>query len=469
MATARHNRTLPQDIDKLVVTQDNELAGSIQDMNLVEKRNVLLSAAVIRTADTHLPSVRFYTTDYRRIFGVKNKTLTQDFLDIVDTITTRNVVLPHGRKGKTSFSVVSTYTVVPGPDSEDGRAYVEMKLHDDMAGFFLNLERNFLSLPLLLYSSFRSNYALRLSEILASAGRGEKQFTVTFSVNDLKAKLNCEHYSNFAQFRRRALEPAKKENDEIGYLSFEWDEHKRGRSISDLSFHVRLSETWSAERERGDIERIALDNRLRQLGFNTIPYEYYEFLGKERVEALVGETLKQVRRREQTTDKIKKPGAYLRKILDAEVERARGMLPFSAEAEGEGGQGLRTIDTAQELYSLAERLCECFYRARQEHAEAVIEALESEEREELTALMLKDIFSGAPTLVAPVQVPETAENLLPQTRRLALVVLLERQGRVTYEGDLKNIRAFAYANDLFSEFLPAERDRIIGEAQTANA
>ena len=467
VATRQNRRTLPQDIDKLVITQDNELAGSIQDMNLVEKRNVLLSAAVIRTADKYLPSVRFYTTDYRRIFGVKNKTLTQDFLDIVDTITTRNVVLPHGRKGKTSFSVVSTYTVVPGPDSEDGRAYVEMKLHEDMAGFFLNLERNFLSLPLLLYSSFRSNYALRISEILASAGRGDKQYTVTYSVEDLKAKLNCKHYSNFAQFRRRALDPAKKENDEIGYLTFEWEEHKQGRAISELSFHVRLSDNWSAERERGDIERIALDNQLRQLGFSTIPYDYYEVLGKERVEELVGETLKQVRRREKTTDKIKKPGAYLRKVLDAEVERVKGMLPFSAEAQVE--PQLRTVDSAQELYSLAERLCECFYKARQEQAASVLAALASEEREDLTAEMLKDIFSGAPTLVAPVQVPEDSTDLSPQTRKLALTLLLERQGKVSYEDGLKDVRAFAYANELFSEFLPEERERIIAEAQAADA
>ncbi len=54
---------------------------------------------------------------------------------------------------------------------------------------------------------------------------------MSFSTEDLKLKLDCQHYTNFAQFRRRVLEPAKKENEEIGYLTFDWDEHKKGRTM----------------------------------------------------------------------------------------------------------------------------------------------------------------------------------------------------------------------------------------------
>lgn len=60
-------RPLPRETQRLVVTQSNDLAGSIQDMNLTEKRLVLLAAAVIRQADTELPTVQFDISDYRRL------------------------------------------------------------------------------------------------------------------------------------------------------------------------------------------------------------------------------------------------------------------------------------------------------------------------------------------------------------------------------------------------------------------
>jgi len=459
-------RPLPSDTNRLVVTQSNDLAGSIQDMNLAEKRLVLLAAAVIRQADTELPTVRFEVNDYRRIYNVNNNNLVSELLDIVSTITTRNIVLPHGKSSRTSFSVVNTFTVVSGPDSETGRAYGVIELHRDMARFFLGLDGNFFSMPLLVYSAYRSNYALRMGEILASSNRGTRQFTVRFSTDDLKARLDCHHYTNFAQFRRRVLEPAKQENNEIGYLSFEWEEHKRGRTIEEISFTVTLKrDAWIADRQRTDISRLALDNKLRTLGFDQVSPEYYQALGQERVRQLVEEVIKQVQEREGTTRPIKNPGAYLRTRLDGEIERAQHAITQVTAFEPPAvPPEHHRLKNSQERFQLADELMVQLSQARIDHALRVLDALPAEEREDLAGEVLRDVYAPVPTLIAPHQRP-TENGTLPEiTRRLATIRLLERRGLVFYDGRLSDPAAFAAKEAFLADYVEDDRKAIIEAA-----
>ncbi len=469
------HRSLPRDANRLVVTQSNDLAGSIQDMILAEKRCVLLAAAVIRQADTELSEVRFDMGDYRRIYGVTNNNLTAELFEIVPTITTRNIIIPHGKRSRTSCSVVSKFTVVSGVDSETGRAYGVIELHRDMTQFFLGLDGNFFSMPLLVYSAYRSNYALRIGEILASSSRGDKHYSVTFNTDDLKSRLACKHYKNFAQFRRRVLEPAKQENDEIGYLAFEWEEHKTSRSIDHVTFKVSLrKDAWSAEHQRSDINRLALDNKLRKLGFDIIPLDYYETLGSERIQEVVNEVLERVKERQKSEKAIRNPGAYLRTRLDGEIERARGMLPFSTvdagtvESTGENNDPasntVKRVKNSQERFKLADELVVSFNQARVDHATHTFEALTQEEREDLTAIAIKDALSPTPILISPTQRPQPGKPLPDNVRRIALIRLLEQNGMVAYQGHLKDPRAFAYQFGLLEEYQQKDREEIIATA-----
>ncbi len=456
-------RSIPRDASRLVVTQSNDLAGSIQDMTLTEKRCVLLAAAVIRQADIELSEVRFDMGDYRRIYGVVNNNLATELFEIVPSITTRNIVLPHGKRSRTSFSVVSKFTIVSGVDSETGRAYGVIELHRDMIQFFLGLGGNFFSMPLLVYSAYRSNYALRLGEILASSSRGDKHYTVSFTTEDLKTRLNCPHYKNFAQFRRRVLEPAKQENDDIGYLTFDWEEHKNGRSIDHLSFKVSLKkDVWAAEHQRTDLTRLALDNKLRKLGFDQIPADYYEILGSEGVQDVVNDVLKRVKERQKTDKAIRNPGAYLRTRLDGEIERARGMLPFSVHHDpDEADVSSKRITTSQQRFKLSDELAVAFNQARVDHAVQTFETLLSPQRDDLNEAVTQDVTSPIPTLIAPTLKATAGKPIPEHVRRIALIRLLERNNLVTYEQHLKDPRAFAYYHQWFEEYAPDDREAII--------
>lgn len=464
-------RSFPGETHRLVVTQSNDLAGSIQDMSLAEKRLVLLAAAVIRQADTELSAVRFDVSDYRRIYSIVNNNLVNELLDIVSTITTRNIILPHGKSSRTSFSVVNTFTVVSGPDSETGRAYAIIELHRDMARFFLDLDGNFFTMPLLVYSTYRSNYALRMGEILASGNRGTRSYSVSFSTEDLKLKLDCQHYTNFAQFRRRVLEPAKKENEEIGYLTFDWDEHKKGRIIETLTFRVSLKrDAWMAERQRTDVSKIAIENKLRTLGFDQVPSEYHEMLGVERLQQLIGEITQYIEERRKTSDPVRNPGAYLRKRLEGEMSREQKPLPPKQAIGPAAEQPVKTrrLKSSQERFQLADDLIGGLSQARDDHALRVFASLNREEQDKLIAIVMDDIFSLIPTLIAPHQRPMSEEALSEVTRRMATIRLLERRNLVVYEGSLENPAAFAEGMKLLSALDTDDRNAVVQAAMDAS-
>jgi len=457
-------RLIPHPHERLVITQSNDLAGSIQDMVLTEKRVLILNAAVIRRADAVLPSVRVDLADYRRIFGIENRKLTQELKAIVPTITTRNIILKHGKSSAGSMSVFHKFLVVSGEDSETGRAYMVSHIHEDMAPFFLGLTGNFFSMPLLVYSCFRSNYSLRLAELLAADCRGDANFKVTYSVGDLNERLGASSSYNFAQFRRRVLDPAKRENDGIGYITFTWDEHRRGRSVTDVTFHVRLNRTtWKVDSEQEEIGRIAVANMLRQHGFTSIPDVYWNVLGASAVAEITKEAEKEVRIRERSDQPVRNMGGFIRSRLDAAVAAQRP-IPLNPVAPQEKGTP-KKLQNSQELYRLADELLGDYYRARTEHALRIFDRLPAESQEDLTARMLQDILLPAPTLIAPSLKPVNGGPLSEVSRRMAIVRLLERDSLVIYCDHLENVPTFAQHRQFGAGFIASERERIVAEAE----
>lgn len=465
MSKAIQPRLIPHSHERLVITQSNDLAGSIQDMVLTEKRVLILNAAVIRRADAVLPSVRVDLADYRRIFGIENRKLTQELKAIVPTITTRNVVLKHGKSSAGSMSVFHKFLVVSGEDSETGRAYMVSHIHEDMAPFFLGLTGNFFSMPLLVYSCFRSNYSLRLAELLAADGRGDASYNVTYNVGDLNERLGASRNYNFAQFRRRVLDPAKRENDGIGYVTFTWDEHRRGRSVTDVTFHVKLNRTtWKVDSEQEEIGRIAVANTLRQHGFTHIPDAYWSALGATTAAEIIKQAEKEVRMRERSDQPVRNVGGFIRSRLDAAVASQRPVL-LKPETPQEKGTLEKKLRDSQELYRLADELLGSFYKARTEHALRIFDRLPAESQEDLTARMLQDILLPAPTLIAPSLKPVNGGPLSDASRRIAIVRLLERDNFVVYRDHLEDVRAFAQHVQFGAEFAGSERMRVVAEAE----
>lgn len=84
---------------------------------------------------------------------------------------------------------------------------------------------------------FRSNYALRLYE-LGALRLHRRQATWRGDMAALRAALGVppEVYTDFAQLRRKVLEKAKAEIDQLAHFRVEWREIRQGRTVTEIEF-----------------------------------------------------------------------------------------------------------------------------------------------------------------------------------------------------------------------------------------
>jgi hypothetical protein len=84
---------------------------------------------------------------------------------------------------------------------------------------------------------FRSNYALKLYE-LGALRLHRRQATWRGDMQALRAALGIppEVYTDFAQLRRKVLEKAKAEIDQLAHFRVEWREIRQGRTVTELEF-----------------------------------------------------------------------------------------------------------------------------------------------------------------------------------------------------------------------------------------
>lgn len=84
---------------------------------------------------------------------------------------------------------------------------------------------------------FRSNYALKLYE-LGALRLHRRQATWRGDMQALRAALGIppDVYKDFAQLRRKVLDKAKSEIDQLAHFRVEWREIRQGRTVTELEF-----------------------------------------------------------------------------------------------------------------------------------------------------------------------------------------------------------------------------------------
>lgn len=340
-------RLIPGDVDALVVTQANSLATSIQAMSLLERRLLLLALAVLRRADTELPYVRIYSSDVRRAFELNHNSLNTELNDATSKLMTRYAEFLRSSNGSNSkISWVNEIHFTTGKDSEVGMAYVDIQLHPRMAQYVLQLTGNFFKVPFAVLAQFRSLYSMRLCEILTAESQAGRRREIYFELATLKQTLDCDKasYTNFSNFRRRVLEPARLENAEVGYLDFSYETVKRGQAVIGLQFFVifdpsrTAAERLDIEPTEEDVKRLALENAFREAGFTDNPKRYFDKLGVDTIEKIYREARKTQAGNRGTKREIKNFGGFLhaqlKTALDTPTLVQAELLPLPAHMTG---------------------------------------------------------------------------------------------------------------------------------------
>lgn len=114
---------------------------------------------------------------------------------------------------------------------------------------------------------FRSSYALKLYEIGALRIH-RRQPTWRCDITALRAALGIapDVYKDFAQLRRKVLQTAKSEIDQLAHFRVEWKETRQGRAVAEVEFRFEAKDAPAQIGTVDELDRHSAGRRARREG-----------------------------------------------------------------------------------------------------------------------------------------------------------------------------------------------------------
>ena len=113
---------------------------------------------------------------------------------------------------------------------------IKIRLHNVMKPYLLELRARFTQYGLIYILGMKSQYAVRLYELLKSY---EYKGRWTIEIDKLKRLLFAENYRRYVDFKRKALEIALREINDLSDIYISYEAIKSGRKYTRIDFKIR--------------------------------------------------------------------------------------------------------------------------------------------------------------------------------------------------------------------------------------
>ncbi|MEY8742859.1 replication initiation protein [Niallia circulans] len=218
--------------DTNLVSKANSIIEATYKLGVMEQKIISVIASNIHPNDKDFQTYTFSIKQFGNLIGSKSKNLYKE----VDKVTTKLMqpflfINPEGKPTRIAWLSKATYNVNEGS--------VTVRFDPDLKPFFLFLNQKFTKYKLGNIIHLRSNYSIRLYELLKSyEGLTER----TFTVEELRAKLGADNkYPNWINFRQRVIDHAQAEIAQKTDISFTYDTIRKGRSIHKIKFKIKTN------------------------------------------------------------------------------------------------------------------------------------------------------------------------------------------------------------------------------------
>ncbi len=422
---------------KARIRQANALAKSGQELDLNEKRLLLLAMSRIKSNDKELLTHKIGMSELTTYLGANPYARAER---AARGLLRRLVYVPTENGGFKEFQWTTVAEYVPHESSELGESYVKIRLNEELAPLLLELRERYNTIPLLDLLPMESFNGQRLYEILWHDSHGGEKRVLTYSIADLKFSLGMrvleqkgakkvwtEKYKAWRDFRKM-LERAREEFLTHGRLGFTFDALRQGRAIQSIRFNLTFTpntlrkvasdEQPAAEPLSPEIARLA--SELRELGYVQDPVTFIQSHGLE----IVMQALKLGRAAEARALNTARPIGNLPGFVQHLVTSGA-----AARSLVSGGQ-----EEDQDL-SFDER-------GLTRELRASFEAFQNQVAESVFASLTEDTLKA---------LPETLRVELEVQRRFYLIDVLDKVG---WEGPQYLLARNAYLFELYQDELP---------------
>jgi plasmid replication initiation protein len=451
---------------RVSVTQANPLALSRQEMGLLTKRLLVLALSDITRDDHDLEPIRITAWEYAQIFNIRGKSIYNRIEDSARELLEQTVQIKEPNGDWIMFQWVSEARYDSGRDSKDKLACIELKIHDKLKPYLLQLRRDFSIIPTDQLLSFESFNSMRLFEVLYTASYGGEKRHLDFDVDDLKLRLGLDgKYERFKDFTY-VLDKAQGEFAKYTSLTFTYEGRKVGRKYQNVSIviekndvfqpRVRLPDSIARRVQReGDTEAqlraLQAADALRDVGWALDPDRSVAQHGAQRVIDVVRYARSLQRKSEQTGRPIANLAGFVHSLLQ------QGIEPPPAEPE--------VVDarlTRDAVRGIVSGIVDAFDQQRRERAKAAWEALSADQRDLVHTLMQA---TGHRFTLERIEAAGWTGPLYEANR----IDVLLSHGFLTLPPYLSDVVAYADHGDLLDEYPAEDRQRLLAELREAGA
>ena len=446
---------------RITVRQANALATSAQQMDLNEKRLILIAMSRIGQRDTELLKHQIAITELQRWYGGDAYRAAKR---AATGLLSRKIYIEGEDGSWLNFQWTTLAKYIPAHKHPEGVACIEIKLNEELKPWLLQLKERYNSAPLSMLLPIPSFNSERLYEILwHDSHAGEKNF-LTYDILRLKVMLGLadkdgkdEKYKNWKDFKY-VLDRAQDDFGAYTNLRFSYQGIRHGRSYKQIRFVLSLNQPTAlpvpdlappAEPKR-DPTILQLAKELEEAGYLQNPYEAIDAHGAD----YVGETLRLARDAERKASQSNKPiynlGGLIVHMLKSGVARRKQAFPA-----GES-QARALSDT--EVKRLAETLVTAFSNSRAEHAQALWKRLDHEEQASFMDIMRVELDSMTLRML-------DGSNWQGSSFESACNTFMYESRPEEFPEPLQELGAFIEFEGLLTEFGEATRERIIEEAR----
>jgi plasmid replication initiation protein len=452
---------------KLSVTQANPLALSRQEMGILSKRLLVLALSDVTRDDSDLAPIRITAWEFAQLFNIKGKSIYSRIEESARELLEQTVQIKEPNGDWVMFQWVSEARYEGGQGGKGHMACIELKIHDKLKPYLLQLRRDFSIIPTDQLLSFESFNSMRLFEVLYTASYAGERPHLTFDVDDLKLRLGLDgKYERFKDFRY-VLDRAQEEFRRYTCLTFTYEAAKVGRKYQRVSFHITKNDVFKPrirlpaslakriprpqDKERMLKELQALD-ALREIGWAQDAERTVQRFGAERVLRIVGYARKLQGRAEAAGRPIYNLPGFVNSLLTQGVEP-----PEEEQAHAQSPSAL----TREEARAIAASILDGYHQARKRVAQSAWDALTPDNRELVHTLMQATLHRFTLERIAA----EGWNGPLYETKRLDVMA---SHGFVAFPQHLKDVEGYVATLDLLAEYPEVAREMIRAELEEAS-
>lgn len=219
--------------------KSNDLITARHRLSVAEQRVVLLLATTVSSSDEEFKDYELKVSDFAQVFGLDAcKAIYTEVEHACETLVTKKIEL--STSDRKIFAAWLSYA-----EYIAGSGVVKIRFDKVLKPYLLQLRGHFTQYPLSHVANFKSQYSLKLYDLLKMNAFKAKddQITFLFEYQELRKILAVEknEYKLFGHFKSRIIIPAVKEiTEHTDLIINKVDYGKTGRKITNISFNVNI-------------------------------------------------------------------------------------------------------------------------------------------------------------------------------------------------------------------------------------